>query len=94
MDQMIGAAKDITDKEPSVVVLVCSPEGLGAQVVIARSQSIELDVREIIKEVAKILGGKGGGKPFMAQGGGPNSAKAPEALEKAKALVLKALGGK
>ena len=33
----------------------------------------------ILKEIAKIIGGTGGGKPYMAQGGG----KKPELLDKA-----------
>jgi alanyl-tRNA synthetase len=40
----------------------------------------------IIREVAKIAGGGGGGKPNMAQAGGKNPAKVDEALEKVYAL--------
>ena len=92
MNEMIGAAKETTEKEPSVVILLCVTEGQGAQAVVARSATVELDSREIIKEVAKVLGGKGGGKPFLAQGGGPNGSRATEALEKGKAIVKKTLG--
>jgi alanyl-tRNA synthetase len=94
MNEMIGAAKVITDMVPSVVVLVGVTEGQGAQVVVARSASVELDAREVVKEAAKVLGGKGGGKAALAQGGGPQGSKAAEALEKAKAAVKKALAGK
>lgn len=94
MNEMIGAAKDITDKEPSVVIFVGVTEGQGAQIVVARSPSVKLDAREVIKEAAKTLGGKGGGREHMAQGGGPNGSKAADALEKAKAAATKALGGK
>jgi alanyl-tRNA synthetase len=94
MNEMIGAAKVITDTVPSVVVLLGVTEGQGAQVVVARSASVELDAREVVKEAAKVLGGKGGGKAAMAQGGGPQGSKAAEALDKAKAAVNKALAGK
>jgi alanyl-tRNA synthetase len=40
----------------------------------------------IIREVAKIAGGGGGGKPNMAQAGGKDPAKVDEALEKVYAL--------
>jgi alanyl-tRNA synthetase len=36
---------------------------------------------------AEALGGKGGGKPDMAQGGGKDAAKVPEALELARRWV-------
>jgi alanyl-tRNA synthetase len=94
MNEMIGVAKDITDRETAVVILVGVTEGQGAQVVVMRSASVELDAREVVKEAAKVLGGKGGGKANMAQGGGPQGSKAAEALEKAKAAAKKALGGK
>jgi alanyl-tRNA synthetase len=35
----------------------------------------------IIKAVAKALGGGGGGKPDLAQGGGPNVERIEEALQ-------------
>ena len=41
----------------------------------------------IIREVAKIAGGGGGGKPNMAQAGGKNPEKVDEALQKVYALL-------
>ena len=41
----------------------------------------------IIKELAPIVGGGGGGKPDMAQAGGQNPAKLDEAMARAKELV-------
>ena len=38
----------------------------------------------IIKAAAKALGGGGGGKPDLAQGGGPNVEKLDEALQAGK----------
>ncbi|MCC6824994.1 MAG: hypothetical protein IT172_04540 [Acidobacteria bacterium] len=35
---------------------------------------------DIIREIAPVVGGKGGGKPDMAEGGGPDSVKLQEAL--------------
>ena len=42
----------------------------------------------IIREVAKIAGGGGGGKPNMAQAGGKNPEKVDEALQKVYALLV------
>ena len=42
---------------------------------------------KIIGEVAKLVGGKGGGKPDMAQAGGSDPAKLDEALESVYRLI-------
>jgi alanyl-tRNA synthetase len=42
---------------------------------------------KIIQEVAPIVGGKGGGRPESAQGGGTNPSKIAEVLKKAKELL-------
>jgi alanyl-tRNA synthetase len=46
---------------------------------------------KLIQEVAPIVGGKGGGRPDLAQGGGSDATKLAEALEKAKKLLESSL---
>ena len=46
-----------------------------------------LKAGDIVKEIAPIVGGGGGGKPDLAQAGGKLPEKIPEALEKAKSIV-------
>ena len=41
----------------------------------------------MIKEIAKLVGGGGGGRPNMAQAGGKNPAGIEEALKKAVEVV-------
>ncbi|MBL8797156.1 MAG: alanine--tRNA ligase [Planctomycetia bacterium] len=48
----------------------------------------------LIKQIAPLIGGKGGGKPDMAQAGGKDAAKLGEALEQAKKLAAEQLAGK
>jgi alanyl-tRNA synthetase len=48
---------------------------------------------KLISQVAKVVGGGGGGKPSMAQAGGKEPAKLPEALALAKQLATQQLGG-
>jgi alanyl-tRNA synthetase len=42
---------------------------------------------KLLKSVAEVVGGKGGGKADMAQGGGKDASKVPEALAHARELV-------
>jgi alanyl-tRNA synthetase len=44
-----------------------------AQVVIARGANARVDANALLKQLAGLFGGKGGGKPDLAQGGGLNA---------------------
>ena len=54
---------------------------------VTKEISKQFPAGELIKETAAILGGKGGGRPDMAQGGGPELEKLPQALEKVQIWV-------
>lgn len=47
----------------------------------------KIQAGKIIQQIAPIVGGKGGGKPDNARGGGKDAAKLDEALAKAKSLL-------
>ncbi len=47
----------------------------------------QIQAGKIIQQIAPIVGGKGGGKPDNARGGGRDAAKLDEALAKAKSLL-------
>ena len=49
-------------------------------------------VGNLIKEVASLVGGGGGGRPNMAQAGGKNPAGIPDALKKAKEVIISQIG--
>jgi alanyl-tRNA synthetase len=51
-----------------------------------------LDAGKIVKAVAKVVGGGGGGKPTLAQAGGKDPARLNEALAQVKPLLESALG--
>jgi alanyl-tRNA synthetase len=46
---------------------------------------------DVVKEIAPIVGGGGGGRPTMARAGGKDPEKLPEALERARELIAAAL---
>jgi alanyl-tRNA synthetase len=51
-----------------------------------------LKAGDIVREVAKVVGGGGGGRPDMAQAGGKDASKLPEALALVPNLIEKVLG--
>jgi len=76
-------------KEKSTVVISSNilPSG-NASIFIARSEDLYIiDCSKIAFEIGKLLGGKGGGKPQVAQAGGPNKEKLKEAINLAKQLI-------
>ena len=48
---------------------------------------------DVIRQIAPIVDGGGGGRPQMAQAGGKNPAKLDEALAKANELINEILAG-
>jgi alanyl-tRNA synthetase len=57
-------------------------------------QAKKLSAGEWIRPVAGVVGGGGGGRPDMAQAGGKNPAKLPEALQVAKSTIRQMLVSK
>jgi alanyl-tRNA synthetase len=51
-----------------------------------------LHAGKLIKAVAQVVGGGGGGKPTMAQAGGKDATRLNEALAKVDSLVSEAIG--
>lgn len=51
-----------------------------------------LKAGDIVKEIAPIVGGGGGGRPNMAQAGGKDAAKLDEALARARDMIKEKLG--
>ncbi len=73
-----------------VVALVAVNEGR-ASVAIGVSDGIGVSAVDLVKVAVAVLGGQGGGgRPDMAQGGGPDGAKGAEALAAVKAALAEA----
>ena len=75
-----------------VMVLASDIDGQ-PQIVVAVSDKLVKDgirAGDLIKPIARIVGGGGGGRPQMAQAGGRDSSKIPEALQTARHLIADA----
>ena len=71
-------------KRPGVVALLGAKVGEDSAVfVFARSADVDLHMGKLMADAAKPLGGKGGGRPDFAQGGGPAGV-----LEAAERMVI------
>jgi alanyl-tRNA synthetase len=76
-----------------VVVLGADMEGRPSLVAAVTSDLVDRGVHagRLVKEVARMIGGGGGGRPTMAQAGGRDSERLPEALDTVGARVQSAL---
>ncbi|MEH2405920.1 alanine--tRNA ligase [Nostoc sp.] len=77
------------------VVLGSVPEAGKVSIVAAFSQEVNkkgLQAGKFVGAIAKICGGGGGGRPNLAQAGGRDASKLPEALEQAESELKSALG--
>jgi alanyl-tRNA synthetase len=75
-------AEQARDKLGDAAVLVASVQGQKVQLVVAVSKSLvgALKAGELVKQVAAIVGGSGGGRSDMAQAGGTDVTKVDEAI--------------
>ncbi len=89
-DALRGAVDWIRNKtEASAVLLACADD---SKVTLLAGMSKVVVVRgvkagDLIKEIAPLVGGKGGGRPDMAQGGGNDPGAVPEAIARARSWL-------
>jgi alanyl-tRNA synthetase len=88
-----GTMRDLGDKvrdklQSGVIVLGAEVGGKTALIVmVTKDLTNKIRAGDIMKALATIVGGKGGGRPDMAQGGGPDVSKLDEALNKVKEMM-------
>ncbi len=82
-------AEKLRDKLGDAIVLVGSVAGPKAMLVLTVSKSLtsRFKAGDLIRPIAQLLGGSGGGRPDMAQAGGTEVDKIDEAIEKLYTLV-------
>lgn len=90
MDSLRNLGDKLKDKlESCLVVLASEKDGKVNLVAMASEDAVKKGVHagKIIKEVAKITGGGGGGRPNMAQAGGKDPSQIDKALERVYEMV-------
>lgn len=80
--QIMRACASALIKNSGVIALLGVLNGERATYVFARSADVDCDMGALLRAAAVSLGGKGGGKPDYAQGGGPKAM-----LDRAKELI-------
>ena len=87
MDQLRQMADKWKESQPSdVLVLALMTEGKVNMLAAMTDDAVSAGLKagDLIKEIAPLVGGGGGGRPDMAQAGGKNPAGLEDALEAAK----------
>ncbi|TFE31867.1 alanine--tRNA ligase [Cohnella luojiensis] len=97
MDALRGVADELKLKLGSAVLVLGSVSDDKVNLVVAVTPDLVqkgLHAGKLIKDIAAITGGGGGGKPELAQAGGKDPSKLSDALAAAEKLVLAQLAGK
>lgn len=88
-DELRALAQELAQR-PGVVALLASV-GERTDLCFARAEGIDLDVAALLQHACAQLGGRGGGRPHLAQGGGPPVGVAR--VEAVLADLVSSLGG-
>jgi alanyl-tRNA synthetase len=92
VDAFRALADSLREKlKTAIVALGGEKDGKAVLLVAATPDVIKrgLKAGDMVREIAKEVGGRGGGKPDMAQAGGPDPSKIGQALEKVYELAAK-----
>ncbi|XP_057769156.1 alanine--tRNA ligase, chloroplastic/mitochondrial [Salvia miltiorrhiza] len=95
-DALKSAAEYLVNnlQDPTAVILGSCPDEKKVSLVAAFSPGVVklgLQAGKFVGSIAKVCGGKGGGRPNFAQAGGSEPEKLPVALEKAREELVSAL---
>jgi alanyl-tRNA synthetase len=89
-----AAVKTVRDKLPRAAVMLMSVDEAGGKVAIMCAVPDTLIAKGLkagdwLRDAAAIVGGKGGGKPDSAQGGGTDITKVNDAIKAARTAALR-----
>ncbi len=86
---MRNLADELRQKLGSGIVVLGSPQNGKAALVVMVSEDLSgrVPAGKIIKEIAPLVGGSGGGKPELAEAGGKDSLKLADAIERSYSII-------
>ncbi|HKT22420.1 MAG TPA: DHHA1 domain-containing protein, partial [Nitrososphaerales archaeon] len=90
-DQIIAQGEKSVVSDPALIYVALFSTGKSARIICFVGQSAVksgYSAAEIVRSLAPMLGGSGGGSPSFAQGGGPMVGKLDEAASAAERLAL------
>jgi len=88
VDELIKVATELSKDDNMVAILASDLDGVKLVVAAGdHAQKKGVNSGAIVREISKLVGGGGGGKPGIAQGGGTDTGKIHEALERGKEMV-------
>ena len=94
-DTLRDMVDKVRDKAPNAVTVLIGSDGAKTMMAVGVSKNAMargLKAGALVKKIAAIAGGKGGGKPDFAMAGLKDETKIDEALAAVSAIVKKALG--
>ncbi len=93
--ELRNLADTLRQRLGSGVVVLGMESGGKATLLVAVTADVEARVPagEVVKRLAAIVGGRGGGRPNLAQAGGPDAARLSDALAAAPGAVAELIGG-
>jgi alanyl-tRNA synthetase len=92
-DALLDLSDRFKQRQGPAAVVLGSRENGNVHLVANFDQVVadRLSAGDVVKEIAPIVGGGGGGRPTMARAGGRDPEKLAEALDRARALISAAL---
>ena len=94
VNRMIQTATEMIKRNEATVTLFYGSDGKTCRLMVMAGETAVrkgVNANQIIKEVAPIFGGGGGGRPNFAQGGGTKCDKMQEAVQATEAVAKKQL---
>ena len=92
-DALLDLSDRFKQRQSPAAVVLGSRENGAVHLVANFDESVAEKIRagDVVREIAPIVGGGGGGRPTMARAGGKDPAKLPDALARARELIAAAL---
>jgi len=92
--QLLDLANRLKESGSNVVAVMFEVSGRVQVVVAAGDEAVKagIDASKIVSEIAGAIGGRGGGRPFFATGGGTGKDQVNNALKMAEEIIIRQLG--